>query len=220
MRAKRRPTGKAKARAAPAEPIVALVREAEALGLNVVRLLGGALRTEQLVREALTQRGEENVTEKNLLTILKELPDALEAPSVRWRFLDLREMARWPEGALLPFDDPDADDPDGYNARKKRQRAGKALFLEACRAIGKIPHRKDPIYPLEVLARIEDLVQMEIRAQKDAGTFRSESHARSDVASRYGFPSRKKRGYGGSASHGPGETFREALKAALNKRSR
>jgi hypothetical protein len=163
-----------------------------------IRLLSGALDAERRVRHFLLESGGKKVTEKNLLEVLKKIPDALEAPSVRWLILDIRELALWPHDEPLAFDDPDFDDPGRHVARKEWQRGRKKLLRAVGAALGSVPQRRPPRYPLAVLERIKELAREKAR---EAGTV---DDALDEVARRYGFNS--------------GDSFREVLKVARRRR--
>lgn len=182
--------------------------------------LRAALEAEERLRGYLLRTGQEKVTEANLVAILgaSELPDALEAPSVRALVTRLRTWVYWPSSFELYLTDS-----EDRKAVEKGQREREALLRAVGAAVGHVPRGKRRLDRLEALERIKELVRVErelVRADREAARRRSVGarrglgkrkadlspleEARNRVAGRYGFPS--------------GNAFLDALKDARKKR--
>lgn len=157
---------------------------------------------ESRVRHFLLLADEEKVTEENLVAILRELPDALEAPSVCALITSLREeLTLATDETRDPYED--VDDPVVLVVQEKRRATVKKLLEAVGAAIGSAPRRKGPRFHLEAIERMEQIA----RDERDSGAFRTLKGARGAVALRFGSGA-------GLAPEGSGAAFYEALKAA------
>lgn len=166
--------------------------------------MNSATEAESRVRHFLLLAHEEKVTEKNLVAILREIPDALEAPSVCTLVTSLREeLTLASDETWDPYED--VDDPASCQARAKRRTAVKKLLAAVGAAIGGGPRMKGPRLRPEVLERMEETA----RDERDAGAFPTLEKARKAVADRFCLEGKISR-HGGAT----GGAFYEALKAA------